>query len=154
MHPVTYALRYADLASLRTRHSMLETYGVTPARFDVLFMLRERVPRKQGDVRATFGVTRQNVHRMTKAMAERGLIRRFKNGRSIWLELTDIGLAILRHARKHALRELERTIVKAICKRGDWLIGVFEDWERRLHRLERSFGGTSDGLYTYPHPDD
>jgi DNA-binding MarR family transcriptional regulator len=83
---------------------MLSRLALTPARFDVLFLLHRDMSRgdskRQSAVRKALGVSRATICKMMQLLARLGFVERKRDGRQVDVWLTDLGRAILRHALK------------------------------------------------------
>ena len=76
MHSVFFGLKRAHHSVLRTTRRALARLGLTAARFDLLYAIRERVGFKQADFCQALGVSAPTVSRMLTSLEELGLVRR------------------------------------------------------------------------------
>ena len=108
MHALYFRLKRAFQSTLRSSRPALRHYGLTPARFDLLYAIqgedhfqRQREPPSmwQSTLRRALGVTAPTVSRMLRSLEELGLVRRRVDGfdtRQRVVELTRQGYALLR----------------------------------------------------------
>ena len=78
VHDVTWNLRSMALAALKLRRGLFERWGLTPARFDMLFAIRCQ---RQGwypqrNLRELLGVGASTISRMIDSLVEIGFLRR------------------------------------------------------------------------------
>jgi DNA-binding MarR family transcriptional regulator len=77
MHALSFAMKRAYLCAAKMQMAMAVKLEVTPARFDVLFILRNlRGSCEQSELWKRLGVSRQTMWKMLKGMEEKGLIWR------------------------------------------------------------------------------
>ena len=103
MHFVLFGFKRAHQATLRITRPILATYGLTPARLDLLQVLhgRERsyIHLFQAGLRRILGVTAPTVCRMVQALERLGLVTRSRSPldrRQRVLHLTEHAKALLR----------------------------------------------------------
>ena len=108
MHALYFRLKRAFQSTVRISRPALRHYGLTPARFDLLYaiqgkhhFLRQREPPSmwQSTLRRALGVTAPTVSRMVRSLEELGLVRRRRDHvdtRQRVVELTQEGYALLR----------------------------------------------------------
>ena len=77
MHSAMFGLKRGYYAALRWGRRVLEGFAVTPARFDLMFVLREnRGWHVQSELRRILGVAGSTVSRMVKSLEGLGLVKR------------------------------------------------------------------------------
>jgi len=104
MNTVFFGLKRSYYATLTGARALTKHYGLTPARFDLMFLLQE--PGKtQSSLWAALGVSRTTVSRMLQSLEELGLIERKKGGyfgnedrRQRMVYLTKKGMWLLKQA--------------------------------------------------------
>jgi DNA-binding MarR family transcriptional regulator len=106
MHRILFSIKRADQTSRALQRKLLEGFGITPARFDLLVAIAsKRGCVMQRDIHAMLGVRRSTAHRMILALEELGFITRtFQHRRLIWVNLTKAGVTLTRRVRKHVIR--------------------------------------------------
>jgi DNA-binding MarR family transcriptional regulator len=124
MHAIFFGLKRAHHGALRVARVPLATLGLTAARFDLLYAIRQsRKGIVQSKLRRVLGVCRATVSRMLLSLEELGLVRRrvlLRDRRKRVVELTTQGRK--RIARAH--RELTRSgwadlaVHTALCGEG------------------------------------
>ena len=97
MHDTFFATKRAFHAILRTIRRPLATHGLTPARFDMLYVLYSGIDHwaLQSAIRRVLGVTAATVSRMLRSLEQLGLVRRMRcefDKRDRVVELTEMGL--------------------------------------------------------------
>jgi DNA-binding MarR family transcriptional regulator len=116
MHHVLFLSKRAYHRSLAKAAPLIRGFGLTPARYDLMFLLFERnvpaqmtfgrLPLTQSDLWHSLGVCRETVRRMLLALEERGYVRRAKIERGLgdrrtrFVLLTDLGRHLVRRATK------------------------------------------------------
>jgi DNA-binding MarR family transcriptional regulator len=99
-----FGAKRAFHATLRFARPLLARFGLTPARFDLLYAIapnrysRERTSTLQRDLRDALGVTGATICRMLQSLEKLGLIVRTRSeydARQRNVELTDEGVARL-----------------------------------------------------------
>jgi DNA-binding MarR family transcriptional regulator len=77
MHALSFAVKRAHLCAAKMQMAMAVKFGLTPARFDVMFILRMFGGGcDQSELWKRLGVSRQTIWKMVKGMEEKGLIWR------------------------------------------------------------------------------
>jgi DNA-binding MarR family transcriptional regulator len=76
MHKVFFGLKRAHHGVLRVTRGALAKMGLTPARFDLLYAVREREGLRQIELCTALGVSRPTVCRMLRSLEDLGLIER------------------------------------------------------------------------------
>ena len=167
MHAAFFGLKRAYWGSLRVTRKRLFAMGLTAARFDLLYALREFPcpPVAQSAIRRRLGVTAPVVSRMLKSLRELGLVtrhRRLTDRREWLISLTARGrFAILRAIDRFIGSGLVARIVeRGLCpemnagiEREDAAFLAMSDLETILDNLRQGFHAR--GTLYYPwHPDD
>lgn len=106
MHAIFFGIKRAWHGCLRITRSILAAMGLTAARFDLLYALREGLGTTQVRLRKALGVNRTTISRMLCSLEALGLIARERphyGDRRTWkVELTEKGERRMRIA----IREL------------------------------------------------
>jgi DNA-binding MarR family transcriptional regulator len=77
MHGIFFGLKRAFHGTLRMTRTQLATLGLTPARFDMLYIVaKERSGMLQRDLQRALGVTAPTVSRMLKSLTTLGFVER------------------------------------------------------------------------------
>jgi DNA-binding MarR family transcriptional regulator len=102
MHRIFFSVKMVHLRVIEIGKRMLEEYGLTPARFD---MLRVVFAHEHGVLQsrmiALLGVSGATVSRMLKALEELGFVTRTpyeRDRRNLFIELTNYGWTVLDQA--------------------------------------------------------
>jgi DNA-binding MarR family transcriptional regulator len=121
MHAAMYGLKRAYWASLGTTRKRLKELGLTAARFDLLYVLRQhRGPLGQRTLTRILGVTHPVVSRMLKSLRVLGLTEREKrrSDRREWMiSLTPSGRATIHKAVLEFIfrRKAARIVEEGLC---------------------------------------
>jgi len=113
MHVTTFAIKAAHLRSLAMLRAQLKPFarlGLTPARVDLLHLLRSAFPfsLRQCEIRRRLGVSAPTTHRMVKRLEALGFVRR-----SYPLGPRRCSVVRLTRAGKAAIRVVARKIIGA-----------------------------------------
>jgi DNA-binding MarR family transcriptional regulator len=110
MHSLLFGVKRADQCSRALQRRLLEPFGITPARYDMLFVIFQvRVYKRwrwifQSHLRRQLGVTAPTTSKMARALERLGFVtrkrQRYGDRRQILIELTDKGVCLLRRIRK------------------------------------------------------
>ena len=166
MHAIFFGLKRAWHGSLRaTRHS-LAAFGLTAARFDLLYALRPRdlhYAVAQKDLRRTLGVNRTTVSRMLASLEALGLVTRerpiYGDHRTRLVRLTDAGRSRIRRAIARLIDSgLAQLTVDCAIAGDRWLDGfacLYEGdlFESFLRRTRAAFRDRATLYYPWQ-PDD
>ena len=79
MHSLSFALKRAHLRTVAMTRALALPFGLTPARFDLLYIVHRTMRRKgvgQGDLRRTLGLAGATISKMLKRLETLGLVRR------------------------------------------------------------------------------
>ena len=97
MHFLSYSVKRAHLRRVETLKPVAALYGLTPARFDVLHVIKQRLGlATQACIRHVLGVSGTTISRIVQALERLGFVGRNRHLRdrrtkAVWL--TDKGLA-------------------------------------------------------------
>ncbi len=160
MNALFFSARRADLAILAYSRRLLAPHGLTPARFDMLYILWSSTELgccSQQDFKALLGVSGPTISRMLKSLAELGLIIRFGHRRHRCAALTSLGRAVMRRALLDVKKPVSRDVPEIFeaAKRG--LLDVEDDIDGTLGIFKATFGKRLNWqIYSFgePHPDD
>jgi DNA-binding MarR family transcriptional regulator len=103
MHATFFGTKRAFHGILRMTRRPLACFGLTPARFDMLYVLYALMDHRasQSAIRRVLGVTAPTVSRMLRSLQALGLVQRERcsiDGRERVVELTDAGLRSMQAA--------------------------------------------------------
>jgi DNA-binding MarR family transcriptional regulator len=109
MHPLPFALKRAHLTALRVVRKHSVPYGITPARFDLIYRVRAAFGRRilQRVLRRNLGLAASTLSRMLTQIESLGLITRTRlrpDKRVKVIELTKAGRAVIRRLLKRVIR--------------------------------------------------
>lgn len=121
MHHLMFVMKRSFHRALSKGKPLVAELDLTPARFDLMFVLftarmrhpdmyTPETPVTQKEIRRALGVSRETVSHMLKSLEDKGFIRRKpsdrrhgrdgRDGRTRTVELTDVGRAVIRRAAK------------------------------------------------------
>jgi DNA-binding MarR family transcriptional regulator len=175
MHPISYQLKRAHLCAVGVgRRIVNEVEAMTPARFDILFLLRKQMPRfaprtalgttrmRQREVQRLLGLSATTISKMFKRLGELGLVTRYRerygDGRVNFVQLTALGLERIQQALGIVFtgRPLV-TSYDALVRprlpprpRRTWKYRLLAELDELLHRVmntARHHGDTSSIIY-------
>ena len=153
---------------LRIMRKPLGSFGLTSARYDMLYAIFGSVPKVdrdgcltlQSDLPRKLGVHKSVVSRMLRSLEQVGLVARgrsFADGRKRRVWLTEAGLDRLRDATRCLARASRRLLCMAICfgrdRDSDERFLHLSGYDSYLNALRRQFGDTAWLGYRW-HPDD
>lgn len=123
MHAITFAIKRTFQGSLRITRPWFLKFGLTPARFDMLYALEqtERGTTLQSHLRSILGVTAPTVSRMLASLEALGFIRRIRDpydGRMKIVELTKRGFDAIRRAIRATIPQLAQLVVDSAFVRS------------------------------------
>lgn len=158
MHAVAFTIKRAHLRTTDMSKRCVRRFGLTPARYDMLYALWKFRAKRQRDLWAIFHVSRTTVSRMLAALETLGLVRRDRRqGRSSRsVELTEMGLHVIRDAVRgchRALCLLFESFYPRVRGRLDRACKVSELHDR-IAAVAHAFGDRSRFTYPYNHPED
>ena len=160
MNAFFFSARRADLAILAYGRRLLAPHGLTPARFDMLYILWSRElgnTSSQEEIKRALGVSRPTISRMLKSLAELGLITRFGHRRNRRAALTRLGRAVMRRAIRDVKKPVTRDVAELFGAAKKGLLQVEEKVEGVLGLFKYRFGKRLNWqIYSIgePHPDD
>lgn len=160
MHALSFAFKRAHLRATAMGRLLLRPFGLTPARFDLLFLLQRSTSRRnQVTLASELGLSRATVCRCVRRLEELGFIRRIRislNRRTHLLELTDFGRSVVRRAIRHILGGgyLELAYQCVYFGPSERAFFLVEDVLSYVNMAAKSFGDTSTLYYPTGHPDD
>jgi len=79
MHFLAFQFKRAHYTALRVSRPIAAKFGLTPARFDMLYAIRYERRQSQAQVARVLGVSGVTVSRMLRKLEELGLVRRHTN---------------------------------------------------------------------------
>jgi len=166
MNAISFGTKRAFHGFLRVTRKPLASLGLTAARFDLMFVLRQNLrpsprPVAQRTLRDYLGVSAPVVSRMLRSLEELGLVTRSRRAwdrRQRWVSLTELGKARIHTAARWMLRGVQRIVLHAICfgRHDDpetrfWAMDSLETY---LRALRDDCGDTARLYYPWGHPDD
>ena len=168
MHHVAFSSKRTFHGFLRVTRRAFASYGLTAARFDLLYVIAGhkrkdafRPASTQLEIRRALGVTAPVVSRMVRALERLGWVTRTRcerDGRQRVIELTERGFSLFRTTRHAMLRAAERIVCRVIgygrrCNPRRRLAGMLQldDWFGAF-RTELTDRATL--YYPWGHPDD
>jgi DNA-binding MarR family transcriptional regulator len=167
MHALFFGTKRAFHATLRILRKPLKTFGLTSARFDLLWVLQQAydASARQSKLRKELGVTAPTISRMVKSLEALGIVRterdRFDRRQRI-VQLTKEGLARMRAAVECFMRgRIPRKILDRAfgrhgepgAKRAHVIFARMCDYEYLLGCVRETCGDTARLHYDW-HPDD
>jgi DNA-binding MarR family transcriptional regulator len=165
MHAVFFGTKRAFHATLRILRKPLKGYGLTAARFDLLWVLSQACfATRQSKLRKELGVTAPTVSRMVKSLEALGLVRTERDRydrRQRCVELTKAGLATIRAAAECFIRGrigkriLQRAFACGVvgARRTEAVFQCTSETEDMLRCIRQMCGDTATLHYPW-HPDD
>jgi DNA-binding MarR family transcriptional regulator len=164
-----FGTKRAFHAILRVMRKPLSSFGLTSARYDMLYAIYGGVPEglepsdclvEQSELPDLLGVHKSVVSRMLRSLERLGLITRERSAgdrRQLWVELTEAGVARLRDAARCLARASQRLLCTAICfgrrRDLDERFRHMDAYETYLRVVRREFGDSAWLAYPW-HPDD
>lgn len=115
MHTVMFSIKRADQRSLRLQRGLLEPFGITPARYDMLFVILTAGNHLgstrcilQSAIRRALGVTAVTTCKMLRALEKSKFVTRkreiAKDKRQVLVVLTRKALRLLRRVDRQIVR--------------------------------------------------
>lgn len=167
MDAIFFGLKRAFHGTLRVGTELTKDFGLTPARFDLLFVLkqwRDQYPPtfalSQRGLRVGLGVSAPTVSRMLRSLEKLRLVRRgprkhhYKTSRPVML--TERGRALIRRAAKRIVfNKRARRIADRALRSGNRNNAFLrrESLEEKLRTMRRFLGDFAVLYYAW-HPDD
>jgi DNA-binding MarR family transcriptional regulator len=164
MNAILFGMKRSFQASIRFTRSAVAAFGLTAARFDMLYAIKSSYKIhdvRQSDLRRSLGVTAPTVSRMLRSLEKLGFVSRVRptsgDTRQRIVSLTSAGLACIRRAfRSLVRRRTVRRAFDAVLTVGQplaaWLVET-EIAESVCWRIRRGFGDIATLGYPW-HPDD
>jgi DNA-binding MarR family transcriptional regulator len=164
-----FGTKRAFHAILRITRKPFASFGLTAARYDMLYAIFGGMPRgsdplhsplPQSELTHWLGVHKSVVSRMLRSLEQIGLVRRERSGgdrreREVWL--THAGVDRLRDAARCLARAAKRLLCMAICfgseRKARERFRHLSAYESYLHVIRRDFGDTAWLVYPWQ-PDD
>jgi DNA-binding MarR family transcriptional regulator len=153
---------------VRITRKPLASFGLTAARYDMLYAICEGPPGldddecviEQCELPERLGVHKSVVSRMLRSLEQLGLVKREHlagDRRGYWVELTEAGVARLRDATQCLARASQRLLCMAICfarwRDRDARLQHMSAYESYLNVITREYGDEACMPYRW-HPDD
>lgn len=162
MNAILFGLKRAFQASIRFTRPAVAAFGLTAARFDMLYAIKrfENCIR-QSDLRRTLGVTAPTVSRMLRSLERLGLVSRVRpthrDSRQRIVTLTIAGLTCFRRAfrslvRRRVIKRAFDAVLTVGLPASAWLVET-DEAESVCRRIRRGFGDIATLYYPW-HPDD
>ena len=171
MHSISFQLKRAHLSAVGFGRTMVASVkGMTPARFDLLYLVRrwaiiDAAERRdplaptlsQPELTKSLGLHRTTVSRMLRQLVEMGWVHRRRSEwdrRTFNVGLTALGLrriweAMRRVFRPRRLRRLYEEHFRPVAPRGYDVVGVIRGVIRTIQGIARRFGDTSSVWYDF-----
>ena len=164
MHIVPFRLKRAYQSALAQLRRAAKPYGITPARYDLLYLIGDGY-KPQSAIHKALGVTRATTSRMLISLERLKLIERFRpyrtrrhlNRRSFMVQLTDEGRRILRAVRNSIIAPAMQLAFESY-----FLTWGMSPWSAFLQvdtlistllGIAKYFGDTAEFLYPAEEPD-
>ena len=160
MHFMAFAFKRAHYTSVRLGRQYAEKFGLTPARFDMLYAIRRDKNRSQAFLARTLGVAGVTVSRMLRKLETLGFVKRrgpeWPDRRVKRVQITKLG-------RRHlhlVLRKLSRwpmqyAFMRVLSyERGDSRFIALDDARSLVTNMTRRLGDGASSIYPTWHPDD
>ena len=170
MHAIFFGVKRAFHGALRVTRKPLQSFGLTAARFDLMYalLLHDPIDRscgvrmRQSELRRSLGVSASVVSRMLQSLERLGLVarRRPEHGdrRQRQLSLTERGRACIVDAYRALLRAARRLVHEAICfgrhRDPSQQFVHLDTLESYLSAMRRQYGDRATLYYPWGHPDD
>lgn len=169
MDAIFFGLKRACQGALRAGHELTKEYGLTPARFDLLFALKQwrdlhgpTFALSQLGLRIALGVSAPTVSRMLRSLEKLRLVGRgprkheYRTTRPVWLTLR--GRSLIRRAAKRIVynKRAQRLSYRALRATREAHERDFvrrESLEEMLRTMRRFFGDVAVLHYAW-HADD
>ena len=164
MNAILFGMKRAFQASLRFTRSAVAAFGLTAARFVMLYAIKGSYKIhdvRQSDLRRSLGVTAPTVSRMLRSLEKLGFVSRVRptsgDTRQRIVSLTIAGLACIRRAfrslvRRHTVRRAFDAVLTVGQPPSAWLVET-ETAESVCWQIRRGFGDIATLGYPW-HPDD
>ncbi len=149
MHPLAFQLKRAHQRVVSFGQAMLRSFGLTPARFDLLFIVHERpnYAPTQTDLCRILGVTAATISKMVRSLEELGIVERFKcfDRRLNYVALSTKGLALVREVMDEVFgsEALEKKFESAFGTPSIYMDLLVAKVVVEVEKISRTFGDTS-----------
>ncbi len=161
MHSILFGMKRAFQSSLGLSRRLMRPFGLTPARFDLLFALHPGSYMKQSELRKILGVSRATTSRMLRSLELLDLVTRevaYRNKRERIVSLTKKGLTIIQRAVRELMDRGPADLIAEGCsswsREPDLIFSNMCRFDSHLRWVRDTFGDTAR-LAFYPwHPDD
>jgi DNA-binding MarR family transcriptional regulator len=167
LNAIFFASKRAFHGVLRVTRRPLGSFGLTAARFDLMFALLRREGERgggstrQSDLRRTLGVTASVVSRMLQSLEALGWVQRSRpvdDRRQREVTLTESGRGRIRTAYKTLVRATQRVVHEAICfgahRNPNARFRHMMTLEGYLDAVRDYCGDIASLYYAWGHPDD
>ena len=163
MHEASFGMKRAWQSSVRATRYLFADVGLTAARFDMLYVLRDGKSTLQKRVRLALGVNRATVSRMLASLEQLGLVARKRtiiDRRTRLVTLTEEGARRIRLAIRRLMSSGAAQLAFDTALAADgWhddneCFLAMDGFERFLRRVRRTFGDFATLYYPWGHPDD
>jgi DNA-binding MarR family transcriptional regulator len=160
MHFMAFAFKRAHYTSLRLGRQYAKPFGLTPARFDMLYAIRREKNRSQAFLARTLGVAGVTVSRMLRKLEALGFVRR--RGPE-WPDRRVKRVRITKLGRRHlhlVLRKLKRwpmqfAFMRAVyCEKRFSRFLALDDAHTLVCDMTKRLGDGASLDYPTWHPDD
>ena len=162
MHDLTFRFKRAHLSAVAYAKPLMKKWGLTPARFDLLYVVQQGGPYGvlQSTIWETLGLHRSTISKMCARLEQIGFIERFdapeEPGHELLVKLTRenavaITLAIKTLYRACAFQYAYRVMFASFAPDVDAFISTMR---RGLERIGRALGDSSTLLYPIRYPRD
>ena len=165
MHHILASLKRASLLSLAQQREWLAPYGITPARYEMLFVISHTDAWlgkvhfcRQSDIWRQLGVSPVTVSKMLRALEKLGFVRRARSiardRRQVYVELTRKARGLLRKVHQRVIRP--GVVFVAICsifankERDVGMFTVYLDFIRERFHDPATFHYPWCDLTTHP----
>lgn len=158
MHDLMFRFKRAHLSAVAFGKLLLRKFGLTPARFDVLYVVVSNGNGVlQSDIWEALGLHRSTISKMCKRLEELGLVERFEahaRGHETIVQLTYEGITVVDKVMKYVfMTEGPRFAFGTVLSRIEPDVEAFISKLRRLtERAARNLGDTSTLLYPIHQP--
>ena len=159
MHSTFFAMKRGYYSGLRVARELLDGKGLTPARFDLLYLVRGGPGEflLQSDVRRALGVAGPTVSRMIRSLMELGFLVKLRaphDRRERIVQLTEKGRRVLAKAIRATMgpRKVERLVAGALAgarRRATCGRVAAVGLEEVLLRVRTAFGDRARLLYVF-----
>lgn len=159
MHAAFFEVKTAHLSAQVVARPLARQVGLTPARFDLLFAVKQARPypgRRQDELARMLHVSTSNVSRMVRALVRLGWIERQRDrddGRTWRLRLTERAQEVFNGEAQFPMKGAYKAVRRLMCN-GESVVEMMIRIEELIYRFRRMTGRPRTLLYPYGHPDD